>query len=36
MSVVAVIPQLRTTDLRRSIEFYTTELGFRVYYGEQR
>ena len=30
MNISRVIPQLRTTDLAASIEFYTTKLGFTV------
>ena len=30
MQISSVIPQLRTTDLAASIEFYTTKLGFTV------
>ena len=28
--ISGVIPQLRTTDLRSSIDFYTTKLGFQL------
>ena len=30
MHISSVIPQLRTTDLAASIEFYTTKLGFTL------
>jgi len=30
MQISRIIPQLRTTDLTASIEFYTTKLGFRL------
>ena len=30
MQVVGIIPQLRTTDLAKSIWFYTTQLGFTL------
>ena len=30
MQISSVIPQLRTTDLAASIEFYTTRLGFTL------
>lgn len=30
MQISSVIPQLRTTDLAASIEFYTTKLGFSL------
>ena len=30
MQISSVIPQLRTTDLTASIEFYTTTLGFTL------
>ena len=30
MQISRVIPQLRTTDLAASIEFYTTKLGFTL------
>lgn len=30
MRILGVIPQLRTTDLAASIEFYTTKLGFTL------
>ena len=30
MTIKAIAPQLRTTDIRSSIEFYTTKLGFEV------
>lgn len=30
MTISGVIPQLRTTDLKSSIRFYTTKLGFQL------
>jgi catechol 2,3-dioxygenase-like lactoylglutathione lyase family enzyme len=30
MQISSVVPQLRTTDLAASIEFYTTKLGFTL------
>jgi catechol 2,3-dioxygenase-like lactoylglutathione lyase family enzyme len=30
MQISSVVPQLRTTDLATSIEFYTTKLGFTL------
>ncbi|HEX3177355.1 MAG TPA: VOC family protein [Methylomirabilota bacterium] len=30
MPISRVIPQLRTTDLTRSVQFYTTRLGFTL------
>ena len=30
MTIKAIAPQLRTTDIRSSIEFYTEKLGFEV------
>ena len=30
MAISGVIPQLRTTDLRSSIRFYTTKLGLQL------
>ncbi len=30
MQIVRIIPQLRTTDLAASIEFYTAKLGFTL------
>lgn len=30
MRITNIIPQLRTTDLARSIEFYTTKVGFTL------
>jgi catechol 2,3-dioxygenase-like lactoylglutathione lyase family enzyme len=30
MQISSVVPQLRTTDLAASIEFYTTRLGFTL------
>ena len=30
MSITGIIPQLRTTDLRASLRFYTEVLGFRI------
>jgi len=30
MQISRVIPQLRTTDLAKSISFYTTRLGFKL------
>jgi catechol 2,3-dioxygenase-like lactoylglutathione lyase family enzyme len=30
MKIIAIAPQLRTTDIRSSIAFYTEKLGFEV------
>ena len=30
MAITGVIPQLRTTDLKSSIDFYTTKLGLQL------
>lgn len=30
MQISAIVPQLRTTDLAASIQFYTTKLGFSL------
>ncbi|WP_181444136.1 VOC family protein [Pseudoxanthomonas sp. z9] len=30
MSITGIIPQLRTTDLRASLRFYTETLGFQI------
>ena len=30
MAILGVIPQLRTTDLKSSIRFYTTKLGLKL------
>jgi catechol 2,3-dioxygenase-like lactoylglutathione lyase family enzyme len=30
MTITAIIPQLRTTDMASSIRFYTEKLGFSV------
>lgn len=30
MTITAIIPQLRTTDIQASVEFYTEKLGFTL------
>lgn len=30
MTIKAIAPQIRTTDMKSSVEFYTTKLGFEV------
>ncbi|MCL6713537.1 VOC family protein [Pseudomonas sp. R2.Fl] len=35
MSITGIIPQLRTTDLRASLRFYTEVLGFRIAFNYQ-